>query len=58
MKPWGGALFGIARAHIYVPYFPCGKGNLRLGFFEIECRILGGRRSNDSKSRIHKERVY
>ena len=32
-QPGVGALFGIARVHIYVPYFPRGWGNLRQGVF-------------------------
>ena len=47
--PGDGALFGIAHAHIYMSYFPCGWRNLRQDVFWKRTQNSGERRSNDSK---------
>ena len=47
--PGDGALFGIAHAHIYAPYFPRGWKNSRQDVFWKRTQNSGERQSNDSK---------
>ena len=55
--PGDGALFGIAHAHIYTPYFPPGWGIQGKVFFGRERRIQGEGEAMTPKNNNYKEHL-